>query len=211
VQSYALFECLPNGLKPPATITQIHNHIAEPAKLNVYLCLDKVKETAKTTKTNARKLIRDAVSELSVESLSLNPTTKSLKAIINRERSLKEDYGSNPTDLTFDIPMELHDTGKEDLRRILIFSTNENLKLMAEHRDWYDDGSFDISPTIYKQLFSVHVMINNKALPMVYGLLPDKLTDTYVKRLFSILFIPFSKIRVCVDVFSASLKVFLNT
>ena len=47
--------------------------------------------------------------------------------------------------------------------------------------DWLCDGTFDISPTLYKQLFTIHAIYKTKTLPLVYSFLPDKETETYSK------------------------------
>ena len=54
---------------------------------------------------------------------------------------------------------------------------------MNSYREWYADGTFDISPTYFKQVYSIHIIINGTVLPLVYGLLPNKSQKTYVKFL----------------------------
>lgn len=64
--------------------------------------------------------------------------------------------------------------------RMLIFSTEKNLQILNENRNWLCDGTFDAAPAIFKQLFTVHVIKNGKKLPLVYALLTNKL-ETYIK------------------------------
>lgn len=64
------------------------------------------------------------------------------------------------------------DSGKED--RILMFSTTENFQLLKQYRHWMVDGTFDICPRFFCQLFSVHAIIHSSNVPLVYGLLPNK-------------------------------------
>ena len=73
------------------------------------------------------------------------------------------------------------DSGKGDSERILLFTTETNIKILNTNKDWYADGTFDISPTLFKQLYSVHVIINNFDLPMLYAFLPNKKQQVYLK------------------------------
>ena len=65
--------------------------------------------------------------------------------------------------------------------RILIFTTHENLKILKKNPDWLVDGTFDIAPKVYTQLFSFHTHFLGKSLPLIYCLLPDKEKRLYVK------------------------------
>lgn len=60
------------------------------------------------------------------------------------------------------------DSGQNDKNRVLYFTTEQNLKLLSKYRDWYCDGTFDISPNIFKQVYTVHIIIRGTTLPMVY-------------------------------------------
>ncbi|CAF0945070.1 unnamed protein product [Brachionus calyciflorus] len=76
---------------------------------------------------------------------------------------------------------ECINTGPNDKNRIIIFTTEDNLCLMAKYTDWYCDGTFDISPTLFKQVYSLHVPIKDHVMPMLYGFLPNKKQLTYKK------------------------------
>jgi hypothetical protein len=43
----------------------------------------------------------------------------------------------------------------------------------------YVDGTFSLFLHIYLQLFTLHALISNKQLPLLYCLLVDKTFDTY--------------------------------
>ena len=45
----------------------------------------------------------------------------------------------------------------------------------------YCDGTFDISPTFFKQVYTFHVIINGTNIPLAYALLPNKNQVTYKK------------------------------
>ena len=73
------------------------------------------------------------------------------------------------------------DSGREDPDRILIFATQRNIDILNEIHDWYCDGTFSISPSLFRQVFTIHVIRNGHNLPLVYCLLPDKKEETYKK------------------------------
>ncbi|CAF0812115.1 unnamed protein product [Brachionus calyciflorus] len=49
---------------------------------------------------------------------------------------------------------------------------------------WCIDGKFDISPSLFKQLFTINVLLNGRNLPLLYAFLVDKSEKTY-RRLFN--------------------------
>ena len=78
------------------------------------------------------------------------------------------------------------DTGSDDKNRILIFTTDRNIEFLNSHPDWYGDGTFDVSPELFKQLFTIQACVKGKVLPMVYALIPNKQQVSYMK-LFTML------------------------
>ena len=66
----------------------------------------------------------------------------------------------------------------------LMFTTEKNLKLFDQYHDqWLEEGTFDIAPTLFKQEDIIHIRVNGKSFPMVYGFLPNKKQRTYKKNL----------------------------
>ena len=63
---------------------------------------------------------------------------------------------------------------------ILIFATSENLQILANLETYYMDGTFDVCPVLFVQLFTIHGFVNEKQIPLVYALLPNKKTETYI-------------------------------
>lgn len=66
---------------------------------------------------------------------------------------------------------------------MLIFSTRINLQLLARSDHWFADGTFKTVPHLFYQLYTLHGLQNNIAVPLVFALLPDKNKATYVKFL----------------------------
>jgi hypothetical protein len=72
------------------------------------------------------------------------------------------------------------DSGADDGSRILVFGTLQNLALLETNRNWFIDGTFTVSPSVFCQVFTIHALLGTAALPMVYALLPDKTEQTYI-------------------------------
>ena len=47
------------------------------------------------------------------------------------------------------------DSGYGDPQRVFIFATEANIKLLASYNEWYMDGTFEVSPLIYKQMYNI--------------------------------------------------------
>ena len=89
----------------------------------------------------------------------------------------------DPAGRNFDVPEEfhsflVHDTGKEDHERIMVFGDNEMIKYLQSSPSWLADGTFILSPKMFYQLYTVHIQCPGKALACVYGFLPNKTEST---------------------------------
>ncbi|XP_046550865.1 uncharacterized protein LOC124260587 [Haliotis rubra] len=71
-------------------------------------------------------------------------------------------------------------------KRILGFSTADNLCHLCESDTIYGDGTFYVAPTIFHQLYTIHGMVDGNMFPLVFFFLPDKKEDTYT-RMFRLL------------------------
>jgi hypothetical protein len=76
----------------------------------------------------------------------------------------------------------LFDSGSAN-DRILLFSTQENLRALHQSDHWYADGTFKCAPSLFTQLFSIHGVISGSTHPLVHGLLPNKREATYTRFL----------------------------
>ena len=62
---------------------------------------------------------------------------------------------------------------------VLIFATHTNMHLLAEATTIYVDGTFEICPRLFYQVFIINAFIYGQQFPLVYGLLPGKSRDIY--------------------------------
>lgn len=73
----------------------------------------------------------------------------------------------------------IHDSGVGDLNRILVSATQRNLNLLSRSKVPFMDGMFKVTPSIFFQVYTVHVMYKDAVVPLVYTLLPNKTEETY--------------------------------
>ena len=124
-------------------------------------------------------------------------TLPNLKRTVQRQRVRVDAAPSNPRSLTdlvipssYQVILLDNDIGEEQFLfydsgpsadRILIFSTSDNLRLLALSRKWMCDGTFKIAPSFACQLYTVHASYLQDYVPLVYALLPDKSEATYIR------------------------------
>lgn len=130
---------------------------------------------------------------------------------IRRERA--KTFPANPTSLAEleNIPPEYRTTAKgdeflqydscEDLEwtggRVMVFSTDDNIRRLFSSNYWFSDGTFKVSPTIFLQVFSIMAAFTQPAiarlkaqtigLPLVYSLLENKEEVSY-RKVFAVIF-----------------------
>jgi hypothetical protein len=72
----------------------------------------------------------------------------------------------------------LYDSGPGN-DRILPFSTQRNLDLMAQCSHWFADGTFQTAPLLFDQLYTIHAVKYHNIIPTVFVLMPNRTEDTY--------------------------------
>ncbi|CAF4241168.1 unnamed protein product, partial [Rotaria sp. Silwood2] len=98
-----------------------------------------------------------------------------------------------PNDINFPIPIEFSTTTDDEpfilldhsyakqKKRILMFSSEKQFKVMCESSSLYMDGTFAITPRLFKQTYIIqaHDIESKKVLPVAWILLNDKKGATY--------------------------------
>ena len=68
----------------------------------------------------------------------------------------------------------------EDGRRIILFSSNDHLEILARGKQILSDGTFSIAPKLWTQVFIISVQVSEGVfIPVCFALLPDKKRSTY--------------------------------
>jgi hypothetical protein len=184
-----------NGLEPPFQLSQLHNHLPDPVRCKVLKSEEKMKTDVEVSNDPVRSIIRDGNKESDEEAASKARSISSLTQMLNRKKAEK-----NEVIQAFDTPLcdlfipeglqktylnqvfYWDDSGRSDDTRVILFTTEANLRLMQSHRDWLVDGTFDLAPKrVFKQVYTIHIIYKNKGLPLVYGLLPNKTLKKHTK------------------------------
>ncbi|CAM4850845.1 unnamed protein product [Rotaria magnacalcarata] len=70
------------------------------------------------------------------------------------------------------------DTGPGD-DRILIFASDEQVDVLQDTEEFLVDGAFKVVPDIFYQLYIIHGVFRDHAIPLIYALLRRKTKETY--------------------------------
>lgn len=76
------------------------------------------------------------------------------------------------------------DSGVGDVLRLFIFASAQGLELLSTSEHWFGDGTFKVCPEIFYQVYTIHAQVNDRILPCLFALLPNKTQNTY-ERLFT--------------------------
>ena len=90
----------------------------------------------------------------------------------------------NPGNINFPMPAEfedmvLYNSGQVDPLRILALGDLEQVHRLRFENIWFGDGTFNVVPSMYYPLYTIHCKVGNSDPPCVYFLLPDKTEQTY--------------------------------
>ena len=170
-----------------------HDHAGQPGiaeKMKVR------KKTFRMVKENYFKSSQSIVEEVMAEDLTpdmpfgsrANPAT--LARAANRHRQANRP--ADPTDLKFEMAADhipedfLQSDVKREDQRHLIFATPDQLKILAETKILFLDGTFKVVKAPFKQLFSFHTFLGNeegnniKQVPLTFVLMSSKKKMDYV-------------------------------
>ncbi len=86
-------------------------------------------------------------------------------------------------------PFYDEDSNLESPYGVILFTTGRNLALIEKRNNFYGDGTFNVSPKLMTQLYTIQKIIRQKCLPMVNAMvnLPNKKYLTYL-TLFQLIF-----------------------
>lgn len=96
------------------------------------------------------------------------------------------------------------DTSSE---RIFMFSSEKFIKLFSRVDTIYLDGTFYVCPDIYKQLYTIHVLISGQMILIAYFLLPGKEERIYIKMLHILQDVANDKFNIRINITNVSMIV----
>ena len=166
----------------------IHSHVGDPILTKVREVQSVIRNKASTSHDTTRSVLAENLVGQNQDILQWLPKRTSLEDNIRSKRRAGNPIDPNPQDLGFEIPEKyqdivLHDTGVDDPERILVLGSRELLQVLENEDVWLGDGTFAVVPTVFFQLYTIHVKVGNNYPPCVYFLLPNIMQNTYVRML----------------------------
>lgn len=163
-----------------------HSHEPSAKDKELITASNHLKELAATSAMPPSQIIRENLVETQPNCRIYLPSKCAQKNKITRVRanSTKEPTSLNemniPNHLKY-LEGELFILAESSFndKKIIIMGTSSSLKLLSEYKCWIVDGTFKVVPTIMRQLFSIHGQIDNQIVPLVFGLMSHKSTETY--------------------------------
>lgn len=162
-----------------------HEHEPAPRNAETLKFRDNIKRSAAADNGPPAKLVSRVAAEYSTvvqHQLSMNAQIKIVK------RTRPSVHGKEPTSLEgFVVPEELqktvngvqffHGVVESKGEKALIFTTEKDLRRLAQSRFWVADATFDTVPGLFRQLFSIHGSVgpdHTSTVPIVYALMQSK-------------------------------------
>ena len=173
-----------------------HNHQSVPGEVQTRQLKANMRKQAREETTpmpviydqeKIKLLEQDAPSETA----SAFPQFDGVRTVLYRERRKKfPAMPANRAEIKLDGEWTLTSQGEPFLLgtdgagdKILVFSSDIALRELANADSYHVDGTFQTAPTIFYQIVTVHAPVLGVIKPLVFGLLPNKETATYIRFL----------------------------
>lgn len=169
-----------------------HNHGGDAAMVEAVKVKNELRNAALTTSESPHVLIASASAGIHDSVAAQLPSSSSLKRTIRNVRSATlENHGNPKTRKEIELPpaysvtekkhnFVIYDKGAVD-DRMIVFGTEENLRLLAGAKHWLMDGTFGACSMLFGQLYSIHAIIGEKVVPLIYALLPGRSSAVYTE------------------------------
>ena len=167
-----------------------HSHLPDPHLVIQECTKNRMKERVKSDPVPIPTIYKQETARMSnsiPNERIVMPTFNEIRTVLYRARQSK--FPQFPESVhNIEVPPHLSKTlsGKEFIlnynrdKGMLVIATSDNLKILSESETYYMDGTFDVVPKIFAQLFTIHAFFNAKQIPLIFSLLPNKNSSTYV-------------------------------
>ena len=163
----------------------IHCHGPDPTILELNQTRKKLKDAAVSTADKPAKIINQLKSTMNENIAIYLPNDNALRQTILRERKKKSGRPTEPKDIDnlihLPLPYKTTVEGQEflipiyddqDSGAMMIFTTTDDLHRLSKCEFWIMDGTFDVTPPLFNQMYSIHGAYGNektrRILPFVY-------------------------------------------
>lgn len=144
-----------------------HSHAGDARNKEKRIALSEIRQKAAQSNSPPRRVIRSATAAISTEAAIEMSKYESLARNVRRIRQKANTTPAQPQSLAeLTIDGEFAQTIKGDsfvlydnedaANRIVMFTTKDNLNFMIMCDDLYMDGTFAITPPLFKQVYSIH-------------------------------------------------------
>ena len=62
---------------------------------------------------------------------------------------------------------------------LILFGAEHAIEYLRDSSHWFADVTFKVCPNLLVQVYTVHALDNGRSFPCIYGLLPNKIEETY--------------------------------
>ncbi|CAF3907105.1 unnamed protein product, partial [Rotaria sp. Silwood1] len=156
-----------------------HCHAPQPDRVPVIQLKNEITARAVTTDESIRSIIHSALRTYPLSAAGELPKNEALMLMFRRQRTVET------VDADGCLPEKLKKTYRdEDFilcedKNLIIITTQTNLSILKQNKHWFADGTFKVCPDDHYQLFTLHTMMTNAIIPLVYGLLIGKSAEDY--------------------------------
>ncbi|KAL4105220.1 hypothetical protein QTP88_020483 [Uroleucon formosanum] len=131
--------------------TNTHNHTPNITEISTKTIINELKETAST--------ISGALPSVATMKKTVQRLRRCKNALPVNPSTLSEITIIDPYTLTLNNkPFLFYDSGSDDVNRILLFSTEDNLKILSDQCHWFIDGTIKSSPQLFTQLLTIYAI-----------------------------------------------------
>ncbi|KII66875.1 hypothetical protein RF11_08087 [Thelohanellus kitauei] len=175
---------------------QKHKHAPNPINIEMKKIYNNVKNIARNTQISTHAVISRGTLSISQAAQGSLPSLQTIKKYVQRIRNRDSSILPNPQTLSqliipdiYKVSLSgevflIHDNNSP--RRTLVFASVRFIDALKNSDFWHCDGTFKVVPSIFTQLFTIHVTIGNTVIPAVYSLLSNKERASY-EEVFAII------------------------
>lgn len=171
-----------------------HSHTPVAANPSVYKANAELKELAKQSHLPPANIIATVTSQCAPNCRVYLPPKEAQKSKIGRVRRANDcsepltlQEIAIPENLKYvDGDLFLLSEKEFDNEKIIVLGTLENLKELGKCDLWLMDGTFQVVPSIMRQLFTIHGKIGDEIVPLIYIIMSSKSKKAYCECFFVI-------------------------
>lgn len=168
-----------------------HCHEGDGLRSEARVARVQMKAKARTLDAKPRNVVASELLTLSPDVMARLPKNSSMERAVRRERKKAHAPQANPQSRNFPIPEQfrdfiLFDSGEDDEMRILAMGKWELVECLRG-AEWFGDGTFQVVPLLFFQLYTLHARVGNNYPPCIYFLLPNKTNATYRRMIQAVM------------------------